>query len=361
VAHAKVEVPSEGAVAIVHLSPEAIDHLGIETTVVTVQAAVRTRSVAGVVTVPAGGAVAVTAPVAGTLRIGDRAFEPGDRVAEGDTLFRLVPIAPVDRDVKAQSRRQSASTQARLDVATARVARLEKLLVDGATSARAVEEAKGELGIATAEHDAALDRVRAIDRAPLASDVMVRLAAPRAGIVRTKGAAVGQVVAAGAALFEVTPVASMWLRVPVYPGDLAALDPEAAVTVSRLGRDAASWQALPIAAPPSADPSAASVDLFYRLPADAALVVPGERVAVQLPYRAQADASVVPAAAVVTDFDGGSWVYACDGDGGFSRRRVEVERVDGDDAILARGPALDTCVVSVGAIELLGAEFGVSH
>jgi hypothetical protein len=42
----------------------------------------------------------------------------------------------------------------------------------------------------------------------------------------------------------------------------------------------------------------------------------------------------------------------------YERRRVEVDRVEGDVAVLARGPAIGTKVATTGSSELFGAETG---
>jgi hypothetical protein len=70
-------------------------------------------------------------------------------------------------------------------------------------------------------------------------------------------------------------------------------------------------------------------------------------------------ALVVPASAVVYDRDGVTWVYTTTGPLTYVRQRVSVVRVDGDQAILSSGPPVGTAVVTVGADELLGSEYGV--
>ena len=43
----------------------------------------------------------------------------------------------------------------------------------------------------------------------------------------------------------------------------------------------------------------------------------------------------------------------------FKREPIDVERIDGDVAVVRSGPAAGTPVVTVGAAELWGFEFGV--
>lgn len=344
----------------IRLSPEAVSRLGVETTTVQAPQGTRTRTVAGFVTVPPGRALAVTAPVAGKLRAGDDGPKPGASVERGQVLMRLTPIAPVDRDLKAQARRQRAATEARVELAQARVDRLTKLLTERASSQRAIEEANAELRTATAEDEAAKARLRAVTKTPLAADVSLPILAPETGMVRTVSATSGQTVAAGAALFDVAPVDGLWVRVPVIPGELERIDRAAAVPVRRLG-GAEERTATPVQAPPSADPVAATVDLYYALPADAPEQSPGERVMATLPYATGEAVAEIPRSALVYDEHGGAWVFVCDDDTTFRRTEVEVADASGGRARLRRAPAQGTCIVSVGAIELYGAEVGVSH
>ena len=77
------------------------------------------------------------------------------------------------------------------------------------------------------------------------------------------------------------------------------------------------------------------------------------------PVQASAPGSTVPLAAVVYDRDGSTWVYTVAAPLTYVRQRVTVARVAGDVAILQAGPAVGTDVVTVGAAELLGSEYGV--
>jgi hypothetical protein len=71
-------------------------------------------------------------------------------------------------------------------------------------------------------------------------------------------------------------------------------------------------------------------------------------------------AEAVPLAAVVYLSDGTTWVYAVMGDLTYERQQVSVARVAGDLAMLKSGPPPGTSVVTVGAAELLGSEYGVA-
>jgi hypothetical protein len=67
----------------------------------------------------------------------------------------------------------------------------------------------------------------------------------------------------------------------------------------------------------------------------------------------------IPHGAVVYDPEGGAWTYTSSATLVFQREAITVNRVDGDMAWLDSGPANGAMVVSVGAAELYGLEFGI--
>jgi multidrug efflux pump subunit AcrA (membrane-fusion protein) len=208
--------------------------------------------------------------------------------------------------------------------------------------------------------------------------------APADGVLRNVSAMPGQTVPAGAPLFEVMSIDTVWVRVPVYVGDrdeiadgAASVVPLAAAS-GNVGRPA--WLVL---APPTANPLAGTVDLFFwtlnpdlsddRWCATAAgtggtaiapfvgpLFSPGQRVAVSLTLKDPADVLTIPWSAVVYDYFGGTWVYVKTGDRTYSRERVLVRYVSGNTAVLDEGPPVGKIVVTAGAAELFGTETGFS-
>jgi len=99
--------------------------------------------------------------------------------------------------------------------------------------------------------------------------------------------------------------------------------------------------------------------MFYELSnADFSYRV-GQKVGVTITLRTREQSLVVPYPSILYDIYGGTWVYQNDEPHVYVRQRVEVLHVLGDLAILSRGPALGAKVVSAGAAELFGTEFGV--
>jgi protein tyrosine phosphatase (PTP) superfamily phosphohydrolase (DUF442 family) len=73
----------------------------------------------------------------------------------------------------------------------------------------------------------------------------------------------------------------------------------------------------------------------------------------------QSARKVIPYAAVIYDTDGSTWTYVNTGARSFVRQGITIRAIDGGTAILASGPAVGTPVVTVGAPQLLGAEYDI--
>ncbi|MEQ1897381.1 MAG: efflux RND transporter periplasmic adaptor subunit [Vicinamibacterales bacterium] len=349
---------TEASLTTITLTPEAVTRLGIETAPVEERGVTRSRVLGGDV-VPAGGAqITITAPFAGTLDA-ERGPAVGSTVTQGATLARLVPLAPADRDVRVEAERAVNEAAGRHVLAAQRQARATKLAAEGAGSQRAAEEAQADLAVADAALKAARDRLALAARGVNEFGGLA-LTAPAAAVVQAAYVGPGQAVANGAPLFDLVRLDSVWVRVPLYAGDLAQVDRRAPVRILPLGGTGtgAGMTANPVQAPPSADPSTAAVDLYYAIVNPGGALRPGERVSVRLPLTAATRSLVVPRAALLYDANGGSWVYEARPDHVFVRRRVSVVDAVEDVAVLDQGPAPGTRVVTAGAAELFGTEFG---
>ena len=99
---------------------------------------------------------------------------------------------------------------------------------------------------------------------------------------------------------------------------------------------------------------------FFELLEASGGAAPGDQalVAMKAPESGRM-AKIVPYSSVIYDEHGDSWLYSNPEPLVFVRQKVAVERVLGDIAVLSDGPARDTMVVSVGAVELMGVELKV--
>jgi hypothetical protein len=314
-APAKVAAPiKEADLANITLTADAEKRLGITTMVVERRKMERTRLFGGEVVLPARGA-ARRSPN-GTAQSSMAMIPPS-------TPAELVKHAQAQVDADGQVEQ----ARVQLDAARIAFARAEQLLRDKVGSVRTVDETRTQ--VATAE-------------------VNLRTAEARRELL-------------GPPLMDPSGQPLLWVRVPVYVGDLAKLNTTAAAGVGSLNQ-AAGVPTLPaklVSAPPSANAAASTVDLFFEIANKDGALRLGQKVGVTIPLRDEEESLVVPWSAVVHDFHGGTWVYENVGTLAYARRRVEVSRVVGAEAVLTRGLKPGAKVVSAGVAELFGTEFGV--
>ncbi|HEX5944315.1 MAG TPA: hypothetical protein VFY66_18680 [Anaerolineales bacterium] len=82
-----------------------------------------------------------------------------------------------------------------------------------------------------------------------------------------------------------------------------------------------------------------------------------ERIGVQTVLASE---MVVPYSAVIYDVQGNTWVYTNPEPLTFLRAPIVIDRIEGDQAFLAEALGTDAPIVTVGVIEIYGAETGVS-
>lgn len=396
---AKVEmIPHESELATLTLTNEAVGRLDIKVVPLERRQVSKNRTLAGEAVVPNGRSIMATAPVPGLITsAGDFFPQPGSNVIVAQPVMILQPLLSPERDVPTPAEQvQMTGAKANLMVAlvTAHgdVARGEsevqglqiardraaQLLSDRAGSRRALDESEALLSISKAALEAAKQRekeltelLKTIDRSNEQTGRVdpaspLPLAAPISGVVRNVQVSSGQNVTAGTPLFEVVDLSTIWIRVPVYVDLLSQLNRDAvAYLVSLDGTPLSETPQLakPIAAPPTADAASSSADLYYEVDNRSLRLRPSQRIGVNLSMTSVTDALVIPAAAILYDIYGGTWVYVqstgkTDKETRFTRSRVLLEWVDGDLAIISKGPATGSLIVTDGAAELFGTEFG---
>ncbi len=377
-----VKLPTEGDLVAVTLTPEAEARLGIVTVPIEFRAATRARTFGGDVIVPPGHASIVAAPQTGTLAPveGGTAPVPGLAVKKGQAIFTLYPILSAERILpspverfrfeadKAAARGALDLAKPRYDQAKVNLDRLEGVFrqrITGvnenmvADARNAHEQAKA--GLDAAEKQWAIYSRSLGDGADDASKLApLPLRSPADGVLINVTVQAGQQVTAGSVLFEVANLDPVNVRVPIFVGEEStiATDRDAAVGGLADAPGSATKPAKPVRSIPSANALTTTVDLYYEVENHDGRLRPGQKVGITLPLKGDAESLVVSKAAVLRDSSGGAWVYEAMGKHVFARRRVVVAHVNGLDAVLSRGPKPGTKVVTDGAAELFGTEFG---
>ena len=369
----------ESDLTTVTITPEAEKRLGIKTVAIKTDNIKATREVGGEIQAVPGQAVTIVAPVQGTLR-GGANITAGQRVRQGQTLYQLVPL-PAERDLLTLNQ-GTAQARTQLQVAQARLSRAEELLADRAGSVRARDDARADVALAQRALADARARQGAMSGNP-GGGQSLPIKAPLSGVVQRVSVAPGSVVTANTVLVELAALNKVWVRVPLFVGDLRRVGNDQTVTVRPLNGGPAR-QARPVEAPllsatagpaGTAPAGTGTADVFYELDNTDEAFRPGERVAVDVQLgnaasgatngatgtAANTPALTIPAAALLYDASGGQWVYVRTKPQQYTRQRVEVQRAVGDQVVISRGVKAGAEVVTDGAAELFGTEFGGSH
>ena len=309
---AKITTPTrEADLATLTLTPEAENRLGIVTVPVERRKLARARLFGGEVILPA--------------------HAVGNTNVQRQSLFTILPslssaelVRVAQSQIDADGQVDQAKVQ--LDAAKVALARAEQLLRDKAGIARLVDEARVQVSLAESG---------------------LRTAQARRELL-------------GSPVLDAVNPSRLWVRVPVYVGDLAHVNAAAEARVGSLSgnADTNSRPAKPVSAPPSANAAAATADLFYEIQNPDGSLRLGQRVGVTVPLRDEEESLVVPSSAVVYDVQGGAWVYEKSGPMSYTRRRVQMRRVVGELAALAGGVKPGANIVTTGVAELFGTEFG---
>lgn len=347
------------------LTTEAESRLGIETAFVEYRSVEKNRTFGGEVVSISGRSVTVTAPLSGTLLLAkdDLPVTAGQQVTKSQPLFRLLLALPEKDLLSVQE--EISLRKVELQLAQARVKRARQLLVDRAGSARELEDAEAQLASAKVSLETAQTRLSLLEKGELDKAIdglsSLIIKSPVDGVVQEVHAAPGQTVTDTTVLLKITGIDPVWIKVPVYVGDLAAIDTKKPARVHSLAdfAGAETQTAEPVVAPFSADPKSVTVDLFYEMSNADLSYRPGQKVSVTLSIKDTEQSLVVPYSSILYDMYGSAWVYQNTEPQVYVRRRVELNYVLDELAILTRGPAIGAKVVSAGAAELFGTEFGV--
>lgn len=283
------------------LKPEAEQRLRLKVVAVERRAMPATRLFSGEVVLPLSAQGATMAPVI------------------GGSLEEMLRLA----DLQAAADGRVLQAQAQVDAARIALARAEKVMSAEAGSVRSVDEAKATLALAES----------ALRTAKSQRDLL------------------------GASVNQASRARRTWVRVSIFSGEAALLDPKAEVRVRAVTGSGQGENAKPVAGPLTANAASGTIDWYYETPASLE-ARPGEKVAVELPrIDSQAEHLVLPFNAVLHDIHGGQWVYENIAPHTYARRRIQVARLGGDLAVLATGPAAGTKIVTDGSAELFGTEF----
>lgn len=350
----------------VRVSPEARKSIGLMTAPVQPRMIASTIPGTGWLAVKPGSAVCVKAAFTGFLTPDEesRSVSLGETVAEGQNLGTLrVCLSPQDEArlvaLKEETDIRIRQAKATLERARARFERLEALSAGGGVAGKEKELAKEAFEHAKAAYEETQQELPFLPSEPYARPLRLRdvpVRSPRPGRVTKLCAPPGQFVVQGDPLWEISDWSSLWLRVPVFEGELPRIDRAASIEVNRPGLESP-VAARPVGVPQPTEDGRRTVDLFYEIANPGESFRPGEAVSVELPTGETAKRIVVPSTAVLWDGTGNTWAYVEVQEGVFRRRKIQIGPASGNTIAVERGLREGEMVVTVGAEVLYGEEF----
>ena len=355
----------ESILSTVTLSRKAEERLGIEIAPVENKQIPGSLELGGEIIPVPGSDARVSAPVPGIVLHTTSGKIPlaGRFVKKGEEILRLLMLPPEGELLGA--REEVEVRKEEFKVAQAKADRSRQLLASKAISEKTYEEIKAELARSKASlsiAEARLDLLSGKDLDAAAADLSTLvMESPVEGVLQRIYVAPGQTVPASTALFDVTGLKPVWVRVPVYVGDFDKIDLQKDAVVIPLGdnQGETAFHAGPVQGPPLSDASSASADLFFELSNNERMFRIGQKVKLSLLLKAPEESLVIPWSAILYDMNGGNWVYVKVSPHVYSRRRVEVSHIVDELAVLTRGVDEGDEVVTAGAAEIFGTEFGV--
>lgn len=171
-------------------------------------------------------------------------------------------------------------------------------------------------------------------------------------------AATGPTAQPSPANVESMALETAWALVTVTPDEWARTKKDRPVRITRLEtRKGSELLAMPSSRPPAEDPKRTMLTVYYEIMNGDHDLQLHERVRVELPLEdTDQTRTVVPYSAVYYDGHGKPWVYVNSATLTYERQPIEIERIEGNLAVLTASPPLGTKVVTVGAPLLYGAE-----
>lgn len=279
----------------------------------------------------------------------DKLVVAGEIVEVGSVLGYLVPRLGGETDF-GRLLVDVARTRSRLSLARRDVERLEGLLAVGAVPERRVVEAREELAVAGAEHEAALARVEQYERGSANAGIALR--SPVAGEVVEVSVRPGSFVRSGERVFRVASKTRRWLDVEVperYAQSLQRAsgawlnDAEGEARILDEEKGASVVQTSAAIHPVT---RTARVTIEYPVSAGPSLI--GARLPVHVFTDRAVERLAIPRSAVIDD-GGREVVYVQTGGETFTRRPVELGIVDGDLVEVLAGIEAGERVASRGA------------
>lgn len=378
-------VPAEGSTGTVKFLMEQQWRIRMKLALVEEQTVARQVTAAGRVIPAANHQAVVAPPVSGIIQPGNLP-RVGQRVAQGQVIAVLQQTATAAEQAQvraAQAQAQAQNTQlaieaarleaerraaageanaarTRLDLARKEAERARRLYEQKAYSLRQVQTAEAELNTAQAAADAAEARVKALEAARLALPASVNVGsananhvvrAPISGAVTKVNKNIGEQVAPGEAILEITNFDTVWVEAPLFERDLALVRANGRASFTTAAFPGREFRGTLINVGEIIDEQKRAAHAIFAVPNPGRALRVGMLADVRLDASEAVTAMLIPREAVV-EHEGKKIVYVLQSGEEFERREVKLGDEYGGNIAVLEGIKAGERVVTQGALQL---------
>ena len=329
--------------------------------------------------VPAANKQAVIAPPVGGILAGGQIPRIGQRVAQGQTIAILQQTATSAEQAQVRAaaasiglenarleadRRTAAgeveSARVRLDLTQKEANRAQRLYERKAFSERQVQAAEADLKSAKAGYDAAVKRLEALTstRSVTSAGATVGSAnasfavrAPLSGYVTKVNKSIGEQVAPGEAILEISNLDTVWVEAPIFERDLSRLGGGAGATFTTAAYPGQEFRGTVVDIGAVIDAATRAATVIFQVPNGGRALRIGMQANVSLDASESGTAMMIPRSAVL-DNEGAKIVYVLLSGEEFQRREVILGDEYGDKVAVLSGLNKGERVVTQGAYQI---------
>jgi RND family efflux transporter MFP subunit len=329
--------------------------------------------------IPAANSQAMVAPPVGGIVSNRNLPRVGQHVARGQTIAIIQQVATSAEQAQVRAAAASLSLEnarleadrrtasgeveaarVRVDLATKEAARAQRLYERKAFSERQMQAAEADLRAAKAQFDAAVKRLAALEnpgaaertRAGVGSaNASYTIRAPLSGYVTKVNKSIGEQVAAGEAIVEISNLDTVWIEAPIFEKDLSRLAGNVSATFTTPAYPDQEFKGTVVDIGAVIDEQTRATKVIFQLPNDGRALRLGMQANVRLDAGEQVTAMMIPKEAVL-EHEGKKIVYVLLSGEEFERREVTIgDELTGKVAVLS-GLNKGERVVTQGAYQL---------
>jgi membrane fusion protein, heavy metal efflux system len=328
--------------------------------------------------VPSANSQALVAPPVGGIIAGRNLPRVGQRMAQGQTIAVIQQIATSAEQAQVRAAaatlnlenarldadRRTASgevetARVRLDLATKEAARAQRLYDRKAFSERQLQAADADLKAAKVTYDAAVKRLAALNVSPTATartgvgsaNASYTVRAPLSGYVTKVNKSIGEQVAPGEAIVEISNLDTVWVEAPIFERDLNRLSGNVSAVFTTPAYPNQEFKGIVLDVGAVVDEKTRAAKVIFQLPNAGRALRLGMQANVRLDAGEQVTAMIIPREAVL-EHEGKKIVYVLLSGEEFERREVIVGDEIGNKIAVLSGLNKGERVVTQGAYQL---------